>query len=83
MNDLQQWSEDEVSIKRRTILLTRIQVTNKSHPQLASKRVTEIIKEKLSIKYERMQTPIDKKIKKSSEQVARNKIRLTTKVKKP
>ena len=68
-HELQLWSEDEVSIKRRTTQPTSIQVTNKSPSQQVSgaktKRATEKFRDKLNIRYKDIQTSLDKNIKKT------------------
>ena len=67
MHDLQRWSEDESSVKRRSPLPTNLQGTSKSPPQQTpgaqSKRTIEIIKDKLNVRYKGIQAPIDKNTK--------------------
>ena len=55
MQDLQQWSEDEVSVNRRSRIQPKTQETSKPSTQLTSgaqsKRIIEISKDKLNTRY--------------------------------
>ena len=89
MHDLQRWSEDEVCIKEKG--KTSPQVPKKLHksnssPQQktgAGPKVIELAKDKLNVRYKRVQRTIDAYTKKRIEQVARKTIRIATKDKHP
>ena len=84
MHDLQQWSEDEVSINKQQQLQpqsTEVDKAPKQTPGARRKRNIEINIDKLNNRYTGIQTSTDKNISKRLEQVARKSIRVATKVK--
>ena len=85
MHDLQQWSEDEVSVNRRSQIAPKTPGTIKPTTQLTSgaqsNRVIDISKDNLNTRNKRIQAPIDRNIKKRLDQVARKTIRVATKMK--
>ena len=86
MHDLQKWSEDEVTIRRRTPEPTVIQTptnTANQQPQITcfkNKQVLAIGKEKLNVRYKSVQALVERNIAKRIEQVARKTINLAIKV---
>ena len=87
MDDLQRWSDDKVSIKRRTPLPANLQIKIKSPPQQAwgakTRRAIDIIKDELNVRYQGVHAPVDKSTKKTLEQTARKTVQIATKVKYP
>ena len=87
MHYLQQWSEDEVSVNRRSQTTPKTPGTTKPTTELTSgaqsKRIIELSEDKLKFRYKGIQAPIDRNIKKRLDQVARKTIRVATKVKDP
>ena len=87
-HDLQRWSEDEVCIKKKNVrsnILKNIENTN-SPTQLTSgakSKVIDIAKDKLKVRYNGVQTTVNKKKEKRIEQIARKTIRIATKAKDP
>ena len=88
MHDLQRWLKDDVSIKKKNVrpnMPKNLENTN-SRTQLTSgakSKVIDIAKDKLNLRYESVQTTLDKNTGKRIEQVARKTIRIATKVKDP
>ena len=90
LHDLQRWSKNEVFMRRQETKLNpqmpkTLQIA-KSPPQQhtgANSKVTETNKDRLNVRYKRVQATIDKSTKKRINQVARKTIRLATKVKDP
>ena len=93
MHDLQRWSEDEIQIIKKG---SPPKTTQQSLPwtlqnmhsptQLetgAHFETIELAKNKLNVRYKRVQRTIDKNMEKPIEQIARKTIRLATKVKGP
>ena len=87
MHDLQKWSEDEVTIRRRTPESTVIQTpTNTANQQpqttcVKNRQVLAIEKEKLNVRYKSVrQALVEPNIAKRIEQVATKTINLATKV---
>ena len=89
MHDLQRWSEDEVTVKKKGNLNTQLPKNlelPKSPTQQttgARHKVIELAKDKLNVRYKGIQTTIDPHTKKKIEQVVRKTIRIATKVKSP
>ena len=87
MHDLQKWSEDEVSIKKKEKTSPQMpkKLQNSLTPQKtgAGLKVIDIAKDKLNLRYKGIQRTIDGHTKNRIEQVARKKIRIATKVKNP
>ena len=86
MHDLQRWSEDELSIKRDHKLqmprdLTNSDVTTQQKDTGANSKTIEIVKDKLNVRYKKLQTTVDKNTKKRIDQVARKTKRIATKLK--
>ena len=84
MPDLQHWSEDEVSIKKRQTLKSQpigtVKASNQT-PGAKRKRIKAKKIHNLNNRYEGIQTPTDKNVSRSLGQVARKTIRVATKVK--
>ena len=95
MHDLQQWSEDDVSIKScasktkqksSTLPKNLHKAANSPTIQVLdakSKKTIEIFKDKLNVRYKGVQATIDKNTEKHRDQIARKTIRIATKVKDP
>ena len=68
MHDLQRWSKDEMSVKRRSQMPTDIQGTSKTPtqqtPGAQSKGAIGLSKDKLNIRYKELQAQTDKNTKK-------------------
>ena len=77
MHELQQWSEDEVSVNQRQQVPLKTTEANKTTTQLTtgakSNRDIELNIDKLNKRHKRMQTPIDINVSKRLDQVARKK----------
>ena len=89
MLDLQRWSEDEVTFKKKGNLNTQLpknlQLPKSPTQQttVARHKVIELAKDKLRVRYKGIQILVDPRSKKKVKQVARKTIRIATKVKSP
>ena len=86
MHDLQNWSDDEVSINQRQQLQSQPSTATKTPnqtPDAKCKRSIAINIDRVNNRYKGIQTLTDKNVSKRLEQVARKTIRVATKVKDP
>ena len=89
IHDIQRWSEDEVNTNKRDQKLqmppdlTNSDLTTQQKDTGAKSKATEIVKNRLNVKYKGLQTMVHKNTKKRIDQVARKKIIIATKVKDP
>ena len=63
MHDLQQWSDDEVSVNRRSQMTTKAPGTSKPTTQLTPGAQSKRITDKLNTSHKRIQAPIDRNTK--------------------
>ena len=88
MHDLKRWSEDEFKINKSEPKLQMLRyLTNTDLPTQkdtgAKSKAIETVKDKLDVRYNGIQTTVDKNTKKRIDQVARKTVRTATKVKDP
>ena len=89
MHDLQRWSEDEVTAKKKRNLNTQLPKNLQLPKSLtqqttgARHKVIKLAKDQLNVGYKGIPTTKDPHNKKKIEKVARKKIRIATKLKSP
>ena len=88
-HDIQRWSKDEVKTNKRDQKLqmprdlTNSDLTTQQKDTGAKSKATEIVKDRLNVKYKGIQTMVNKNTKKRIDQVARKTTIIATKVKDP